>query len=143
MYVFLKVLENVTSFIIGRSRRNVENFNSICHKVNRCLARYSPRATTTNQMSQQGLVLNEQKFHFWATFGLLWAKNPNFYWRNQKFCHPHTENPPRHLVHNGFLSGIGQNVKKWQYLAQNDQKCRFWTNFGRFWAKNPNFYGSK
>merc|ERR1711952_171531 len=24
-----------------------------------------------------------------------------------------------------------------------DQKCRFWTKFGRFWAKNPNFYGSK
>jgi len=20
--------------------------------------------------------------------------------------------------------------KKWQYLAQNDQKCRFWTKFG-------------
>ena len=33
--------------------------------------------------------------------------------------------------------------KKCQYLAQNDQKCIFWTKFGRFWAKNPNFYGSK
>ena len=33
--------------------------------------------------------------------------------------------------------------KKCQYLAQNDQKCIFWTNFGRFWAKKPNFYGSK
>ena len=32
---------------------------------------------------------------------------------------------------------------KCQYLAQNDQKWIFWTNFGRFWAKNPNFYGSK
>merc|ERR1711978_254686 len=36
-----------------------------------------------------------------------------------------TENPPRHFVHIGFWSGIGQNVQKWQYLAQNDQKCRF------------------
>ena len=54
-----------------------------------------------------------------------------------------TENPPRHLVHIVFWSGIGQNVQKWQYLAQNDQKCIFWTNFGLFWAKNPNFYGSK
>ena len=54
-----------------------------------------------------------------------------------------TENPPRHLVHIVFWSGIGQNVQKWQYLAQNDQKCIFWTKFGRFWAKNPNFYGSK
>ena len=48
-----------------------------------------------------------------------------------------------HLVHIGFWSGIGQNVQKMAYLAQNDQKCIFWTNFGRFWAKNPNFYGSK
>ena len=84
----------------------------IIYKVNRCLARYSPRATTTNQMSRQGLAQNEQKCHFRAKFGLFWAKNPNFYWRNQKFCHPHTENPPRHLVHIGFWSDIGQNVQK-------------------------------
>ena len=36
----------------------------VLHKVNRCLARYSPRATTTNQMSWQGLAQNEQKCHF-------------------------------------------------------------------------------
>ena len=30
-----------------------------------------------------------------------------------------------------------------QYLAQNDQKCRFWTKFGHFWAKKPNLYESK
>ena len=44
-----------------------------------------------------------------------------------------TENPPRLLVHIVFWSGIGQN----------DQKCRCLTKYGRFWAKNPNFYGSK
>ena len=38
---------------------------------------------------------------------------------------------------------LDKMCKKWQYLAQNAQKCRFWTKFGRFWAKNPNFYGSK
>ena len=54
-----------------------------------------------------------------------------------------TEKPNRQLVQIVFLSGIGQNVQKWQYLAQNDLKCIFWTKFGRFWAKNPNFYGSK
>ena len=83
-----------------------------CDKVNRCLARYSPRATTTNQMSRQGLAQNEQKCHFRAKFGLFWAKNPNFYRRNQKGCHPHTKNPPRHLVHIGFWSDIGQHVQK-------------------------------
>ena len=49
------------------------------------------------------------------------------------------ENPPRHLDRIVFQSGMGRNVQKGQYLAQNDQKCIFWTNFGRFWAKNPNF----
>ena len=44
-----------------------------------CLARYSPRATTTNQMSRQGLAKNEQKCHFRARFGLFRAKNPTFY----------------------------------------------------------------
>ena len=42
-----------------------------------------------------------------------------------------------------FGRALDKMCKKWQYLAQNDQKCRFWTKFGRFWAKNPNFYGSK
>ena len=41
----------------------------IYYKVNRCLARYSPRATTTNQMSRQGLAQNEQKCHFRTKFG--------------------------------------------------------------------------
>ena len=49
------------------------------------------------------------------------------------------ENPSRHLVHIVFWSGIGQNVQKWQYLAQNDQKYIFWTNFGGFWATYPYF----
>ena len=31
--------------------------------------------------------------------------------------------------------------KKWQYLAQNDQKCRFWTRFCRFLAKILIFMG--
>ena len=74
--------------------------------------RYSPRTTTTNQMSRQGLAQNEQKCHFRAKFGLFWAKNPNFYQRNQKFFHRHTENPPRHLIHIGFWSDIGQHVQK-------------------------------
>ena len=42
-----------------------------------------------------------------------------------------------------FGRALEKMCKKWQYLAQNDQKCIFWTKFGRFWAKNPYFYGSK
>jgi len=51
--------------------------------------------------------------------------------------------PPRHLVFIVYWSGIGQNGQKCQYLAQNDQNCKFWAKIGHFWAKNPNFYGSK
>ena len=108
----------------------------ICDKVNRCLARYSPRATTTNQMSRQGLAQNEQKCHFRAKFGLFWAKNPNFYWRNQKFCHPHTENPPRHLVHIGFWSDIGQNVQKMAIFGPKWPKMQI---FDQIWP----FLGQK
>ena len=60
-------------------------------KVNRCLARYSPRATTTNQPTNRA---------------------PN--------------GPAR----------PGKNAKFGRSWAKNDQKCIFWTNFGRF-------YGSK
>ena len=52
-------------------------------------------------MSQQGLAQNEQKCQFWA-------KNPNFFKRNQKFCFPHHGKPTsRHLVH------IGRHGTKW------------------------------
>merc|ERR1712004_35559 len=70
-------------------------FRNIRYKVNRnrCLARYSSRATTTNQMSRQGLAQNKQKCHFQAKLGCFWAKNPNFSWRNQKFCYPYNGSP--------------------------------------------------
>merc|ERR1712163_82221 len=48
--------------------------------------------------------------------------------------------PPRHLVQFFFCRALDKMCIKWQYLAQNDQKCRFWTKFGRFWAKNLNFF---
>ena len=60
-----------------------------CDKVNRCLARYSPCATTTNQSTNRAPnepAQNEQKCQFWA-------KNPNFSWRNQKFFYPHNGKP--------------------------------------------------
>ena len=94
-------------------------------------------------MSRQGLAQNDQKSQFWAKFGRFWAKNPFFTGEIKSFVTHITENPPRHLVHIVFCQASDKMCKKWQYLAQNDHKCRFWTKFGRFWAKNPNFYGSK
>ena len=69
------------------------------NKVNRCLARYSPRATTDNRpttghwISLHGLAQIDQKCQYRAKFGRFWAKNPFFYWRNHKFCYPHNEKP--------------------------------------------------
>ena len=40
--------------------------------------------STGHQMSRQGLA---QKCQFLAKLGRFWAKNPNLYWRNQKFCY--------------------------------------------------------
>ena len=49
----------------------------------------------------------------------------------------------RYVGNKTFDFSSEKKGKKGQYLAENDQKCIFWTKFGRFWAKNPNFYGSK
>ena len=51
-----------------------------------------------------------------------------------------TKKQPRHLVGIGFWSGMGKNG---QIMPIFGPKCIFWTNFGRFWAKNLIFYGSK
>ena len=56
--------------------------------------------------------LNDSKCISWTNFGRFWAKNPFFYWRNQKFVTHITENPPKHFVHIVFWSGIGQHVPK-------------------------------
>ena len=119
-------------------------------KVNRCLARYSPRATTTNRpttghwISLHGLAQIDQKCQFWAKFGRFGAKNPNFYWKNQKFCYPHKVNrclarySPRATTTN---RPTNRALNSLHGLAQIDQKCQFWAKFGRFWAKNPFFTG--
>ena len=54
-----------------------------------------------------------------------------------------TENNQDNLSALFFSQALDQVGQKCQYLAQNDQKCIFWTKFGHFWAKNPNFYGIK
>ena len=52
-----------------------------------------------------------------------------------------TKNPPRHLVVIGFWSPWDEMGKNMPIFGQIDLNCIFWTNFGRFWAKNPNFSG--
>merc|ERR1711973_597464 len=113
------------------------------YKVNRCLARYSPRATTTNQMSRQGLAQKEQKCHFRAKLGLFWAKNPFFYWRNQKFCYPHNRKPTEAPCSYCFLvrhwTKCSKNGNIWPKMTKN---ADFGPNLAVFGPKIQ-FFGGK
>ena len=91
---------------------NLVSPQSSLHKVNRCLARYSPRATSqpiNRAPNEPAMVRN-------ANFGLnlvVFGQKILFFTGEIKSFVTHiTENPPRHLVHIGFWSGIGQNVQK-------------------------------
>ena len=105
------------------------------------------RTTTTNQPTNRaqnkpsGPVCAQESI-FWGKNGRSWAKHPNYF--DQKIWYTHisvlNEAPRSHC----FIGRAWHQMdNKGQYLAQNDQICIFWTKFGRFWAKNPNFYGSK
>ena len=54
-----------------------------------------------------------------------------------------TKKTPKLLVRIVFWSSKAQYGPKMLIFGRNDQKCIFWAKFGCFWAKNPNFYGSK
>ena len=122
----------------------------IYKKVNRCLARYSPRATTTNRLTNRALNKPAWPGQNWPkmpVLGEIWSflgKKSFFLQEKSKVLLP-----TKRKTHLGTLftlvfgRALDKMCKKWQYLAQNDQKCRFWTKFGHFWAKKPNFYGSK
>ena len=87
----------------------------------------------------QYLALNDQKYFFLTKFG----KNPNSNGRKQFF----DQIWPKILIPMGgikknhlgtlFASFFG---RPWDRVGQ---KSQFWAKFGRLWAKNPNFYGSK
>ena len=115
----------------------------LLYKVNRCLARYSPRHShqPTHQQGNKW-ASNGQKCQFRAKFGHFWAKNLFFTGEIKSFVTHITENPPRHLVHIVFWSGIGQNVQKmtlkWPKMTKN---ADFGPNLAVFGPKILNFWG--
>ena len=72
---------------------------ALYNKVNRCLARYSPRATTTNRPTNRAPKKPAWPGPNWPKIpilGQIWSflgKKSFFYWRNQKFCYPHNGKP--------------------------------------------------
>ena len=120
-----------------RTPENLHKFMYIykLHKVYRCLARYSPRATTTNRPTNRALNKPAWPGPYqpkMPILGQIWSflgKKSFFFTGEIKSFVTHiTENPPRHLIRIGFWSGIGRNGQKMPI---------FWTKFGRFLAKNP------
>ena len=83
---FLTICQNGFSFVL-------------IHKVNRCLARYSLRATTTNRPTNRAPNKPAWPGPNWPKMpilGQIWSflgKNPFFYLRNHKFCYPHNRKP--------------------------------------------------
>ena len=59
---------NLTQLVTTWNQEHIKK-KLITNKVNRCLARYSPRATTTNQISLHGLAQIDQKCQIWSFLG--------------------------------------------------------------------------
>ena len=116
------------------------------YKENRCLARYSLHTRTNpptgHQMSRQGLFV-PKKAYFRPNLDVFGQKVLIFMGGSKSFGTHVTEQPPGHLVCIVFWSGIGRNGQKMPIFGPKWPKCIFWAKFGRFWAKNPNFYGSQ
>ena len=106
-----------------------------CNKVNRCLARYSPRSTTTNQPTNR--IPNEperpicaQESIFWARFGRFGAKNPTFDGRKLKFLYPFIGKTGYFFIYTTFC-GRGESmvrIKMWTFF-RTQTKIRFFCFF--------------
>ena len=82
---------------------------------------------TGHQMSRQGLAQYDQFLG-----KIVSTKNPNFYWRKQKFWYPH----------NGSRFKVGRETK-WAKNANNWPKKPIFAKYGRFLAEIPYSCGSK
>ena len=116
------------------------------YKVNRCLARYSPRATTTNRPANRAPNKPAWPGPYqpkMPVLGQIWSflgKKSFFLLEKSKVLLPTYWITHLCILFTLFFNQeLDKMCKKWQYLAQNDQKCRFWTKFGHFWAKYPKF----
>ena len=101
------------------------------HKVNRCLARYSPRTTTTNQPTNR--APNEparsvcaQESMFWGKNGCFWAKHPNYLGGSKS--------SGTHLSENHQGTSFAFFGRAWHRMKKKGQ-CTFVVKFVRFWAQ--------
>ena len=97
---------------------------------------------TGHRKNLHGLAHINQKCQFWAKFGRFWAKNPFFYWRNQKFCYPHNGKPTQAPCSHWFLVGhwtkCAKNGNIWPKMTKN---ADFGPNLAVFGPKSLIFMG--
>ena len=79
------------------------------YKVNRCLARYSPRATTTSQPTNRAPYepAMDKNANFGPNLDVIGQKILIFTGEIKSFVTHITENLPRHLLRIGFWSAMG------------------------------------
>ena len=112
-------------------------------KVKRCLARYSPRTTTTNQPTNRepyepARPICGQESIFWGGNGRFWAKHPNYFGQKQKHWCPHIRKLLRHLVRIVFWSGMAPNGSERLLVGPKWPKMHFfWQNLAGFGPKIP------
>ena len=104
------------------------------NKVNRCLARYSPRHNhqPTHQQGTKWACNGQKKANFgpnWVVFG---QKIFFFTGEIKSFVTHITENPPRHLVRIGFWSGMGRNGQKMAIFGPKWPKMHILDQFRPF-----------
>ena len=117
---------------------------SIIHKVERCLERYSPRTTTTNQQTSRApndpaRPICAQESIFWGKDGCFWAKHPYYFWRERSGTYI-LENHSGTSFALFFGRAWDQMDHKGLWLAQNDQKCIFFAKICCFRRKQKFCY---
>ena len=119
-------------------------------KVNRWLARYSPRATTTNQPTNGAPNEPARPGSKWPKMHILdqiWSflgkKTLILTGEIKSFVTHITENPPRHLVCIVFWSGMGRNGPKMPIIGPKWPEMHILDQIWPFWAKSPNSSGRK
>ena len=122
----------------GPLRSNHYNY----YKVNRCLARYRPHATSQliNRAPNEPAMIRN------ANFGLnlvIFGQKILFFTGEIKSFVTHiTETPPRHLVCIGFWSGTGRNGQKMPISDQKWPKMQILDQIWPFLGQNPNSFTS-
>ena len=123
-------------------KKNFKNYQEKGYyiKVNRCLARYSPRGSTTNQTTghQMSRPICAEKAYFGPNLAVVGPKILIFMGVSKSFGTNITENHKDNLFASFFGQPLDQMGQKCRYLAQNASLGQIWP----FLGPKSNFLGA-